>query len=146
MPEDGQAWPVTDPTIPSLLRLEVAGLRARESRQRFDTVVHLGALGGERRTCTVPTTGLSVVDAGTRTEVVSWLLECGHIRAGQPAGVWLTRAGDPQLQDEDLAWLSAAGRAFGALGCRLEGFWSVTRTGWLDVRTGEGRTWKRLRL
>ena len=136
---------MTTATTASLLRLEVGNLRSRETRRRFDTVVHVGTLDGDRRTCTVPLADSGVLDPGTRTDVVSWLLE-EEPGSTAPASVWLTRAGDPQLQDEDLAWLSAAGRAFGALGRRLDGFWSVTRTGWLDVRTGEGRTWKRLRL
>ena len=85
--------------------------------------------------------------AGTCTDFVSWLLEEEPV-SGEATGacVWLTRAGDPQLQDEDLAWLSATCRAFGALDRDLAGFWTVTRTGWIDVRTGESRTWKRLRL
>ena len=137
---------MTEPTTASLLRLEVGNLRARESRPRFDTVVHVGTLGGDRRTCTLPPAGPQVVDAGTRTEVVSWLLEADRAGSSGRASVWLTRAGEPQVQDEDLAWLSASDRAFGALGHRLDGCWSVTRTGWLDVRTGERRVWKRLRL
>jgi hypothetical protein len=143
--ETGQAVPVTTPTTLSLLRLEVGDLRQRQKRQRFDTVVHLGRLGGRHRTCTVPLADRAVLDPGTRTDVVSRLLEAEPVSAG-PASVWLSRAGEPQVQDDDLAWLSAAGRAFGALDRRLDGFWVVTRTGWLDVRTGESRTWKRLRL
>jgi hypothetical protein len=136
---------VTDPTTASLLRLEVGRLRSRESRRRFDTVVHVGALGDVHRSCTVPVVDLPVLDAGTRSEVVSRLLEEGGL--DEPgAHVWLTRAGEPQLQDEDLAWLSATIRAFDCVGGTLEGFWSVTRTGWLDVRSGDARTWKRLRL
>ncbi len=138
---------MTTLTTTSLLRLEVGRLRAVQKGRRFDTVVHLGRVGGPYVTCTVPHADLPVLDAGTRTDVVSMLLE-DHATADPDHGacVWITRAGEPSLQDEDLAWLSATGRAFGALGCRLDGFWTVTRTGWLDVRTGEGRTWKRLRL
>jgi hypothetical protein len=138
---------VTEETTRALLRLAVGELRRREPRQRFDTVVHLGRLGGTRSTCTVPRADMPLLDAGTCTDVVSWLLE-EEPESGEAAGacVWLTRAGDPQLQDEDLAWLSATCRAFGALDRDLAGFWTVTRTGWIDVRTGENRTWKRLRL
>jgi hypothetical protein len=35
---------------------------------------------------------------------------------------------------------------FAAHGVRLTGFYAITRTGWLDVRTGEARVWRRLRL
>jgi hypothetical protein len=127
----------------ALLRAEVGRLRAHESRRRFDTVVHVGFLGGSPVTCPVPSAD-PVLDMGTRTDVVAALLV--NAPATRQTCVWLTRAGEPQLQDEDLAWLSAARAAFGAVGCRLGGFWTVTRTGWLDVRSGEGRTWKRLRI
>jgi hypothetical protein len=136
---------VTTPTTTSLLRLEVGRLRTLQKGRRFDTVVHLGRIDGPYVTCTVPLADLGVLDAGTRTDVVSMLLE-DHGASDGAACVWITRAGEPSLQDEDLAWLSAASRAFGALDRHLDGFWTVTRTGWLDVRTGEGRTWKRLRL
>lgn len=139
----------TPASTAALLRLEVGRLRLRQPLRRFDTVVHLGHLDGVRRTCTVPRADASVLDAGTRAEVVTRLLEehpAAVDAADDPVSVWLTRAGESCLQDDDLAWLSAAGRALGALGHRLDGFWAVTRTGWLDVRTGEQRTWKRLRL
>ena len=105
----------------------------------------MGTLGGGHRACTVPLADLPVLDAGTRSEVVWRLLDEG-VPEEPGAQVWLARAGEPQLQDEDLAWLSATTRAFDSVGVTLEGFWSVTRTGWLDVRSGEARTWKRLRL
>ena len=136
---------MTDPAQLPLLRQEVGRLRARESRRRFDTTVHVGRLGATCGSCPVPT-GDPVLDAGTRTEVVLRLLEAGGPTAGGALGVWVTRPGEPVLQDSDLAWLSASYRAFATAGCPLEGFWTVTRTGWLDVRTGERRTWKRLRL
>lgn len=134
---------MTDLAQLALLRTAVGQLRARETHRRFDAVVHVGRLGSDHVSCPVPA-GDPVLDAGTRTEVVLRLLETRHEQGA--ASVWVTRPGEPDLQDSDLAWLSAAGRAFAAVGCRLDGFWSVTRTGWLDVRTGERRTWKRLRL
>jgi hypothetical protein len=130
---------------PALLRLEVGRLRRDEPRPRFDTIVHVGRLGGERRTFAVTPTEIGGLDAGTRIEVISRLLEDGPA-PDSPAGVWVTRAGEPHVQDDDLAWHSAACMALGSLERSLEGFWVVTRTGWLDVRTGEVRTWKRLRL
>lgn len=132
---------MTDPARAPLLRLEVGRLRAQGARRRFAPVVHVGRLGAGARCCVVPA-GDQVLDAGTRTELVLRLVEPGH----RSADVWLTRPGEPVLQDEDLAWLSATWRALDAADCGLDGFWAVTRTGWLDVRTGERRTWKRLRL
>jgi hypothetical protein len=136
---------VTTTDIASLLRLEVGRLRARETHGHFDTVVHLGLLGEPHSTCAVSRADGPVLDPGTRTDVVTRLLE-GGLGPEDRACVWLTRAGEPVVQDDDLAWLAAASRAFGSLDQRLEGFWTVTRTGWLDLRTGESRTWKRLRL
>lgn len=135
---------MTDPTTAALLRLEVGRLRRDERRRRFEVRVHVGSLAGPHQTCSVPIAD-PVLDAGTRTDVVSRLLEASGDTGGA-ASVWLTRPGEPLLQDVDLAWLSAVDRAAGALDRRLGGFWSVTRTGWLDVRGGESRTWKRLRL
>lgn len=134
---------MTDPAQSSLLRLQVGRLRARTARRRFEPVVHVGSLGGEHTSCPVPVTD-PVMDAGTRTELLSRLLESGAAR--HSASLWITRPGEPLLEDHDLAWLAAARLTFAALDRTLDGVWSVTRTGWLDVRTGEHRTWKRLRI
>jgi hypothetical protein len=134
---------MTDTARSSLLRLEVGRLRAETSRRRFDPVVHVGMLGEAYRACRVPALD-PVVDAGTRTEVVLRLLE--EDAEHTAACLWLARPGEPRLEDADLAWLAAAVRAFGVVGRQLEGAWAVTRTGWLDLRTGERRTWKRLRI
>jgi hypothetical protein len=139
---------MTDPALLPLLRLEVGRLRAREPRRRFDSVVHVGALGDRHRSCVVPSLDprvAAVLDAGTRTDLLVRLLEeePPHPRE---ACVWVSRPGEPDLEDGDLAWYAAAARAFATVGCSLDGCWAVTRTGWLDVLTGERRTWKRLRL
>lgn len=134
---------MTSPETAALLRLEVGRLRRRESRPRFDTVVHVGRLDGPVRSCSVRY-GDPVVDAGTRVEVVLGLL--AGLSGEEGACAWLTRAGEGGCQDEDLAWLAASTLAFGAVARPLEAFWSLTRSGWVDVRTGESRTWKRLRI
>lgn len=139
---------MTHDDTPALLRLEVGRLRSRESRRRFDPVVHVGQLGGVHRSSPVPAADPvlgHLLDPGTRAGVVSRLLE-ELAPAGSAVSAWLTRVGEPVVQDEDLAWLSAASHALGSFGYDLGGFWTITRTGWLDVRTGESRTWKRLRL
>ena len=134
---------MTSPETAALLRLEVGRLRRLERRPRFDTVVHVGRLDGDARSCAVRH-GDPWVDAGTRVEVVLELLAALPDEAA--ACVWLTRAGEGGCQDEDLAWLAASTLAFGAVSRELEAVWSLTRSGWIDVRTGEGRTWKRLRI
>lgn len=134
---------MTDPDITALLRLEVALLRSAQVRRRFGTVVHVGRLAGKRRSCPVPT-GDPCLDDGTRTDLVAGLVEA--LPEDQTTAAWITREGRPELGDEDLSWLAASIRAYGALGREPAGFWTVTRWGWLDVRTGETRTWKRLRV
>ena len=132
-------WPDPRP----LLRLEVGRLRQRESRRVFDTSVHVGRLGGPRDSFVVRAQDTPIVDRGVRVEVVGALLDeldCAE------AAAWLVRPGSPEPQDADFQWLAAAGFAFAARGARLTGFYAVTRGGWLDLRTGEARVWKRLRL
>jgi len=126
-----------------LLRREVGRFRARESRRVFDTSVHVGVLDGARDSFTVRAADLPVVDAALRTDVVSALLDDSP---DDWRTAWLVRPGVPEVHDLDLAWLGAAGTAFGMHGRPLEAFYTVTRTGWLDVLTGERRVWKRLRL
>ena len=126
-----------------LLRREVGRCRARESRRVFDTSVHVGVLDGPRDSFTVRAADLPVVDAALRTDVVSALLDDSP---DDWRTAWLVRPGVPEVHDLDLAWLGAAGTAFGMHARPLEAFYTVTRTGWLDVLTGECRVWKRLRL
>ena len=126
-----------------LLRREVGRFRARESRRVFDASVYVGVLDGPRDSFTVRAADLPVVDAALRTDVVAALLDDSP---DDWRTAWLVRPGVPEVHDLDLAWLGAAGTAFGMHGRPLEAFYTVTRTGWLDVLTGERRVWKRLRL
>ncbi len=139
-----QAGTVQDPDVRhGNLRREVGLLRLRESRRRFDATVGVGSLGGERQSFVVRAQDLPAVDPALRTDVVSPLV--GLFDAGPLAG-WVTRPGTPDLHDVDLQWLAAATAAFGIHGRPMQGFYAITRAGWLDVRTGERRVWKRLRL
>jgi hypothetical protein len=97
-------------------------------------------------------------DAGLRLDIVIGLLDAlladppgprdDPKPAAEPpeAAAWLTRPGEPALHDRDLEWYSATSHAFAAYGVRLVTFRAVTRSGWLDVVTGEQRVWRRLRL
>lgn len=144
---DGEVHPGPSTLTEDELRLAVGRLRARERREQFDPEVHVGALGGPHERYVVRADDVPVLDAGLRTDVVGRLLEAHTARAGgASAAVWLTRPGDPTPQDADLAWMAAAEGAFAAADLARTGFWAVTRTGWLDVRTGASRTWRRLRL
>jgi hypothetical protein len=121
----------------------VGRFRARESRRVFDASVQVGVLDGPRDSFTVRAADLPVVDAALRTDVVAALLDDSP---DDWRTAWLVRPGVPEVHDLDLAWLGAAGTAFGMHGRPLEAFYTVTRSGWLDVLTGERRVWKRLRL
>jgi hypothetical protein len=107
-------------------------------------MVYVGQVGGPRDSFVARAQDLPALDAALKVDVVSALVEtmpahqCGH--------AWTARAGWPETSDADLAWLAAATVAFGMHGRALEGFFAITRSGWLDVRTGEHRVWKRLRL
>ncbi len=126
-----------------LLREEVGRLRVRESRRVFDLSVHVGELGGERDSFVVRAQDVPVIDAALRTDVVAALVAHteNHVRTA-----WVVRPGLPVPHDLDFAWLSAATAGFGIHGRPLQGFYAITRAGWLDVRSGAHRTWKRLRL
>lgn len=118
-------------------------LRVRESRRVFDTVVYVGTLGAQRDSFVVRARDVPAIDAAVRIEVVSALLD-----RTTPAlrTLWLTRSGHPEPYDQDLGWLAAAATAFAMHGRTLEACYAITKFGWRDVRTGESRAWKRLRL
>jgi hypothetical protein len=126
-----------------LLRQEVGRFRARETRRVFDPAVHVGRPCGERDTFVVRRQDVPAVNHGLRVDVVSSLVAQ---TSAECTMAWVTRPGVPHPHDIDLEWLSAARVAFGMHGRDLDGFFAITRTGWLDVRTGERREWKRLRL
>lgn len=118
-------------------------LRARESRRVFDAAISVGRLTGERDSFVVRAQDAPAMDIGLRIDVVSSLVGQS---SPEVTSAWVTRAGAPHVHDVDLEWLAAANVAFGIHGRELAGFYAITRSGWLDVRTGEQRVWKRLRL
>jgi hypothetical protein len=125
------------------LRTEAGRFREGERRRRFDVAIHVGTPAGERRSVAVPAKQQPYLDRDTRIELFSALLEVA------PDGcdsAWLTRPRTAVLEPGDTAWMVGAAVAFGAAGVDLAGFFAITRDGWVDVRTGEHRVWKRLRL
>jgi hypothetical protein len=133
----------TSAEVARLLRQEVGLFRVRESRRVFDAAVSVGVPAGPRDSFVVRAQDLPALDPALRVDVLAALLE-GSGPAWRTA--WLTRSGDVEPLDADLDWLRAAATAFGMHGRPLDGFYVITRTGWRDVRTGERRVWKRLRL
>ena len=126
-------------------RREVGELRAREQRRRHPLGVHVGEPGGWREQVELPWPEPAWHDAGLRLDVVVALLDRTD-PALTGTHTWLSRPGSPALHDADLAWHAAAVHGCGVHGRALSGFHALTRTGWIDVVTGERREWKRLRL
>ncbi|WP_370864856.1 hypothetical protein [Nocardioides agariphilus] len=122
----------------ALLRRLVLQHKADERRRRFPAVLHLGGPGR-------PETGRVVeedsLDDALRAELLSALLRRA---AGTSPMAWLTRSGDLEVQDVDLAWLRAVASLDGEAGRDLR-YVVVTRRGWRDPRSDVGRTWVRLR-
>ncbi len=126
------------------LRTEVGRFRAGQVRRRFPAGLHAGAPAGPR--VSTELADLRSYDAGLRADVAARLLDLVPSDVPAACCAWLTRPGDTEPQDCDVAWLAAADTAFAMHGLRPAGFYVVTRTGWLDPRSGERRVWKRLRL
>lgn len=133
----------TSSDLHALLRVEVGRFRESERRRRFETTVYVGSPAGERAAVTIPARQGSYVDREVRVELFSALLE---VAPGDAAYAWTSRPGPPDLLPDDVAWMVGAEAAFGAAWRELEGCYTITRYGWVDVRTGERRVWKRLRL
>jgi hypothetical protein len=122
-----------------LLRRLVLDHKGAERRRCFPAVLHLGGPGR-------PETGRidesdADLDHALRCDVLESMLR--QPRDG-PLMAWLTRPGDLELQDVDLAWLRAVTAVNGELGRSLP-YLVVTREGWRDPRSGVGRSWRRLR-
>jgi len=121
-----------------VLREAVRRHAAAERRRRFAPVLHVGRPGGQE----VSAGGaLSGTDHALRSDICAALLA----RSGSvPHLVWLTRPGELEPQDIDLAWLASARSAYAEAGRDLT--WVVvTRHGWWDPRSGLRRQWQRIR-
>ncbi|QNN53015.1 hypothetical protein [Nocardioides mesophilus] len=127
----------------AVLRRTVGELRRRETRRVFDPSICLGTLGGPHESFVLRAQDLPVLDAALRMEIVSRLVSL----ATEPPRVgWLVRPGAPEDYESDREWCAATTSALSMHGIELEAFYAVTRYGWRDVRSGESRTWRRLRI
>ena len=141
---DGVVEPVP-PRLLAVLRSAVLEHAVAEHRRVFVPLLHVGTPGGPERVHAVRRE--EATDHSLRTDVVAALLGRGPT-AGEPPLVWLTRPGPLELQDVDVAWLAAtlAASAERASVDRAPlAVVVVNRHGWMDPRTGAGRTWVRLR-
>ena len=125
------------------LRRLVVELKAAERRRRFPAVLHVGGPGRpEVGRCAEPLDPSgSQLDQALRCD----LLEAVLRRAPPgPVMTWLTRPGDLEDQDLDLAWLRVVVAVNGETGRALP-YLVVTREGWRDPRSGVSRRWRRVR-
>jgi hypothetical protein len=113
-------------------------VRAAGTRRALPTVLHLGHPRAEE----VVLAEQGWYDAGARADLVTRALE----GLADPAPLaWLTRRGELDPTDADLAWCAAARTGFGRHGLVLDGFYVVTRTGWVDLTSDTRQEWVRVR-
>ncbi len=145
------------PPVPAararLLRRAVIDHARTEHRRRYPPLLHLGLPGGPEVVLPAVTTP---DDLALRVEVLAAALRrVGALRDPDDPGAatdaplaWLTRSGELDRQDVDAAWLAAVRTVAGELGdvlVRPPGLVVVNRRGWLDLVTGSGRRWRRIR-
>jgi hypothetical protein len=108
--------------------------------RKLPASVHIGVLAGERVTLPADPS----YDAGLRADLLTRALD-RPVTGTERTSVWLTRSGHLTAGDVDLAWFAAARAAFGRYGVEQPTVHVITRYGWLDLRSGECRTWRRVR-
>ncbi len=138
-------------------RREVGLFRAAYPRWTPPLAVHVGLPAGPRRTLEIPWPVPAEYDEGLRRDLAATLLAgwlddlevegsggvCEHMQRGC---AWMSRPGAQDTHDQDHGWHAALSWAGGAHAVELTCFRVVTKAGWVDLRTGERRTWARLRL
>ena len=137
---EGLAEPLPRPLADALRRAALDQARG-EHRRRFPSVLHVGDPGGHEEAFVLAPGDPD--DHALRTDVLAAM----H-RIRRPGGsvplVWLTRAGDLDLQDVDAAWLGPLLRSAEESEVDLV-YVVVTRHGWWDPRSGLRTAWRRLR-
>lgn len=117
--------------------------RLADRRRGFDTIVNAGVVGGPRASLVVPRRCEPDLDESVCTDILEALLESAP--SPSPAA-WLLRRGTAEPTDLDRCWASAATRTFAIAGLPPPTLHALAREGWIDLRTGQRRTWRRLRL
>jgi hypothetical protein len=125
----------------ALLRRAVLDHAVTERRRHYLPLLRVGRPGGAQTVFAVRPD--ETTDHALRADVVAAMLRRVR-RPEETALVWLTRAGDLDLQDVDADWLAAARTAYAEAGVPLT-MVVVNRRGWRDPRSGAGHQWSRLR-
>jgi hypothetical protein len=122
-----------------LLRRAALDHGRAEPRRVYPALLHVGTPGAAEAVFPDSET----TDHGLRCDIVAAMLRRTR-RGTAPPLVWVTRAGDLDLQDVDARWLASARAAYAEAGVPLV-MVVVSRRGWRDPRSGAGRLWARLR-
>ena len=130
-----------DPALRRRLRAVVLGHGEAEHRRVFDPTLHLESVH-----CVLDRA--ETWDDALRADVAAALLRrLQRAETTEPWLAWLTRTGDLDTQDIDLAVLRSLRTASAEAGPDTTDFHFVVvnRRAWRDPVTGVGQEWKRLR-
>ena len=122
-----------------LLRRAVLDHCTSEPRRVHPPLVHVGVPGGAEAVLA----DVEPTYHGLRCDLVAAMLSRTSRGSATPL-VWLTRIGPLDVQDVDMRWLASARAAYAEAGLPLV-MVVVTRRGWRDPRSGESRTWVKLK-
>ncbi len=130
-----------DPCLSAAVRAELRAFAvAAGTRRSLPTTCHIGHPGGEHSSWVQ---GGGAEAPGLQADLVERAID-GLVLTDGACG-WLTRGGELDLADADAEWFAAARCGFARHGLSLPAFFVLNRTGWVDLVTGERRTWTRLR-
>jgi len=107
------------------------------TRRALPATCHVGRPAGEQ--VALP----EARDHGLRTDLVVRAID--GLGSTEGACAWVTRGGDLETTNVDLAWFAAATAAFTLHGLVLPAFVVVTRSAWLDLVSDQHRVWRRVR-
>jgi hypothetical protein len=107
------------------------------TRRALPAVCHVGRPSGEQ--VALP----AADDQGLLTDLVERAID--GLGTTDGASAWITRGGELETTDADLGWWAAAREGFARHGLALPAFVVVTRVAWVDLASGEQRSWRRVR-
>jgi hypothetical protein len=107
------------------------------TRRALPTTCRVGHPAGEQ--VTLP----DADEQGLRTDLVVRAID-GLVETSG-ACAWVTRGGGLTTTDADAGWFAATRAGFARHGLVLPAFVVVTRSAWIDLVSGEQRTWRRVR-
>ena len=115
-------------------------VRAAGTKRSLPTTCHVGHPGGAHARWVH---GGPEEDPSVRADLVERAIDGLEVTEG--ACAWVTRPGQLQVTDADADWFRAARTAFARHGLTLPAFFVLNRRGWVDLVTGDRRTWVRIR-